>query len=112
LIAENIDPIIPFVNENNLMIAVIGVVMVAHLLDNAIYQPLVVGGAVNIHPLVVIMVVFGGSLMFGFAGLLLAIPTIVIVKVVTESFFTVLKDYRIICRPRRWFPVIGGATAN
>lgn len=96
LIAENIQPILPLVNENNLMIAVIAVVMIAHLLDNAIFQPLVVGSAVNIHPLVVILGVFGGSLMFGFAGLIFAIPTIVILKVVTETLFTGLKDYRII----------------
>jgi predicted PurR-regulated permease PerM len=34
--------------------------------------------------------------MFGFAGLIFAIPTIVVLKVVTETFFTGLKDYRII----------------
>jgi predicted PurR-regulated permease PerM len=96
LIAENIQPIIPFINEDNLMIAVIAVVMIAHLLDNAIYQPLVVGSAVNIHPLVVITGVFGGSMMFGFAGLIFAIPTIVILKVVTQTLFTGLKEYRII----------------
>lgn len=96
LIAENVHSILPFINENNLMLAVVGVVMVAHLLDNAIFQPLVVGSAVNIHPLVVILGVFGGSLMFGFAGLIFAIPTIVVLKVVTETFFSGLKDYRII----------------
>lgn len=96
LIAENIHPVMPLINENNLMIAVVLVVLVAHLLDNAIFQPLVVGSAVNIHPLVVILGVFGGSLMFGFAGLIFAIPTIVVLKVVTETLFTGLKDYRII----------------
>jgi len=96
LIAENITPILPFINENNLMLAVIGVVAFANLLDNALYQPLVVGSAVNIHPLVVIIGVFGGSIMFGFAGLIFAIPAIVIFKVVTETFFQGLKDYRII----------------
>jgi len=96
LIAEHVDSFLPFINENNLMIAVVGVVIIAHLLDNAIYQPLVVGSAVNIHPLVVILGVFGGSMMFGFAGLIFAIPSIVILKVVTETFFTGLKEYRII----------------
>jgi predicted PurR-regulated permease PerM len=96
LIAENVHSFIPFINENNLMIAVILVVLFAHLLDNAIYQPLVVGGAVSLHPLVVIMGVFGGSIMFGFAGLILAIPTIVIVTVVTKTFFSGLKDYNIV----------------
>ncbi|OFZ19924.1 MAG: hypothetical protein A2Z20_07720 [Bdellovibrionales bacterium RBG_16_40_8] len=96
LIAENVHSFLPFINENNLMIAVLAVVVIAHLLDNAIYQPLVVGSAVNIHPLVVILSVFGGSLMFGFAGMIFAIPTIVIIKVVTETLFAGLKDYRII----------------
>jgi predicted PurR-regulated permease PerM len=96
LIAEDINPILPFITESNLIVAVFGVVMVAHLLDNAVYQPLVVGGAVHIHPLAVILGVFGGSLAFGFAGLLLAIPTIVIFKVVTETLFEGLKAYRII----------------
>lgn len=96
LIAENVNPLLPFINENNLMLAVVAVVMLAHLLDNAIFQPLVVGNAVNIHPLVVVLSVFGGSLMFGFAGLIFAIPSIVILKVVTETLFAGLKNYRII----------------
>jgi predicted PurR-regulated permease PerM len=94
--AENVHPILPFITVDNLFIAVVGVVMVAHLLDNAIYQPVVVGGAVNIHPLAVILSVLGGSLVFGFAGLLLAIPTIVVLKVVTETLFHELKAYKII----------------
>jgi len=96
LIAEDIQPILPFINLDNLFLGVVAVVTIAHLLDNAIYQPLVVGGAVNIHPLVVILGVFGGSMAFGFAGLLLAIPSIVIIKVVTETLFQGLKDYKII----------------
>ena len=55
LIAENINPIIPFVTLDNLMLVAIGVVMVVHLLDNAIFQPLVVGKLVNLHPLVVVL---------------------------------------------------------
>jgi predicted PurR-regulated permease PerM len=96
LIAEDIHPILPFINQDSLLVAVIVVVLITHLLDNAVYQPLVVGSAVNIHPLAVILGVFGGSMMFGFAGLIFAIPAIVIIKVVTETLFTGLKDYRII----------------
>jgi predicted PurR-regulated permease PerM len=96
LIAEAIDPLFPFITLDNLFVAVLIVVAVAQLLDNAIYQPLVVGGAVNLHPLVVILGVFSGSLAFGFAGLLLAIPVIVILKVVTETLYQGLKAYKII----------------
>lgn len=96
LVAENIHPILPFVNQDNLLIGVMLVMLAAQTLDNAVYQPLVVGGAVNIHPLAVILGVFIGSMAFGFAGLLLAIPTIVIIKVVTETLYSGLKAYRII----------------
>ena len=38
----------------------------------------------------------GGSVIFGFAGMLLAIPAIVIFKVVTETLFKEMKAYGII----------------
>lgn len=96
LIAENIQPILPFVNLDNLMFVMIGVVMVVHFIDNAVFQPLVVGKLVNLHPLVVVLAVFGGSIMFGFAGLLLAIPTVVVLLVVFKTFFTGLAKYKIV----------------
>ena len=74
----------------------VSVVVVVHLLDNAVFQPMVVGKLVNLHPIVVVMGVFGGSLIFGFAGLVLAIPTIVISMVVVKTFFTGLYRYKII----------------
>lgn len=96
LIVEDISPILPFITTENLFIAVFAVVAVAQLLDNVIYQPIVLGSAVNLHPLVVVIGVMGGSILFGFAGMLLAIPTIVVVKVVTENLFTELRAYKII----------------
>lgn len=96
LIAENVQPIVPFINAENLMLASVGVVILVHFLDNAVFQPLVVGKAVNLHPLVVILGVFGGSMLCGFAGLIFAIPTIVILTVVVKTFFTGLERYKII----------------
>ena len=55
-----------------------------------------VGGAVQIHPLAVFVGIIGGSMMFGFAGLILAIPTIVVVKETVFTLFSELKDYFII----------------
>ncbi|MCB0414226.1 MAG: AI-2E family transporter [Bdellovibrionales bacterium] len=96
LIVENIDPIIPFMTTDNLFIGVIAVVGIAQLLDNVIFQPIVLGSAVNLHPLVVIIGVMGGSIIFGFSGMLLAIPFIVITKVIIETAFKELKAYKII----------------
>ncbi len=96
LVADSIHPLIPFINIDNLALAVVCVVVVTHLLDNAIYQPMIVGHAAKIHPLVVMVGVMGGSMMFGFAGLIFAVPTIMVVKVVVETLYSGLKAYRII----------------
>lgn len=96
LIAEELHPLIPFVDIDNAAIAVIVVNIVVHLLDNMVFQPVVLGGAVNLHPLVIIIGLLAGSMLFGAAGVVLAIPTIVVLKVVSENTFRGLKDYRII----------------
>ena len=78
------------------MVAVFGVVAVAQLLDNTYFQPVILGKAVNLHPLVVILGVTAASYIFGFAGLLLAIPTIVVFKVIFKSTLQGIKAYEII----------------
>ena len=96
LIAENIRPLIPGLNPNDLAIYVVILVVVAHVLDDVLFQPFVLGSAVDIHPLVVIIAILGGSLIGGLWGMLFAIPTVVVVKTVVATFFKELKDYRII----------------
>lgn len=96
LIAENINPLIPMMTPDHVFLGVVVLVGIAHLLDNAIFAPVVLGSAVNLHPLVVILGVIGGSLIFGFAGILLAIPTIVVFKVTVETLFRELKAYDLI----------------
>jgi predicted PurR-regulated permease PerM len=95
MIVEGIDPILPFMPDNPLL-GVLVVVLTAQLLDNAVFQPLVLGKAVNLHPLVVVIGVTGGSIVAGFWGMLLAIPTIVIFKVVISTIYKQAKEYYII----------------
>ena len=95
MIVEGIDPMLPFMPDNPL-IGVLMVVLTAQFLDNAIFQPLVLGKAVNLHPLVVVIGVTGGSIVGGFWGMLLAIPTIVILKVVISTLYRQAKEYYII----------------
>ncbi len=95
MIVEGIDPILPFLPDNPLL-GVLVVVLTAQFLDNAVFQPLVLGKAVNLHPLVVVIGVTGGSIIAGFWGMLLAIPTIVIFKVVISTLYKQAKEYYII----------------
>lgn len=96
LIAENIVPLIPGLNPSDLALYVVLLVALAHVLDNIIFQPFVLGSAVNLHPLVVVLAIISGSLLMGLWGMLFAIPTVVVLKTATETLFRELRDYRII----------------
>jgi predicted PurR-regulated permease PerM len=96
LVAENVTPLIPGLNANDLAIYVLILVGIVHVLDNAIYAPVVLGKAVNLHPLVVAIAIVSGSLLMGIWGMLFAIPSVVVVKTAVETLFKELKAYRII----------------
>jgi predicted PurR-regulated permease PerM len=96
LIAENVSPVLPGLNPDDLAIYVVVLVGIAHVLDNVVFQPFVLGSAVNVHPLVVMIAIMSGSLLMGLWGMLFAIPTVVVVKTAVETLFKELKDYRII----------------
>jgi predicted PurR-regulated permease PerM len=96
LIAENVTPLIPGLNPNDLALYVLILVVITHVLDDVVFQPFVLGSAVNVHPLVVVIAIISGSLIMGLWGMLFAIPTVVVVKTAVATFFKELKDYRII----------------
>ncbi len=96
MIAESVHPLIPFLTADDLILGIFVTVIIAQIMDNVVYQPIVVGSAVNLHPIVIVLGVVGGSILFGFAGILLAIPAIVVLKVSVETLFKGLKDYYII----------------
>jgi predicted PurR-regulated permease PerM len=85
LLAENVHPLLPFVTVESFAMWVVVAVALAELLKNVVYEPIIVGGAVKLHPLVMVIGVVGGAILFGPAGMLLAIPTITIVKVLVAS---------------------------
>jgi predicted PurR-regulated permease PerM len=96
LIAENIAPLIPGLSPNNLPLYVLILVAITRVLDDVVFQPFVLGSAVNIHPLVVVVAIIGGSLIMGLWGMVFAVPTVVVAKTAVETLFKELKDYRII----------------
>jgi predicted PurR-regulated permease PerM len=96
LLAEDIHPLLPIVSTENFVIWVIVAVALAELLKNVVYEPVVLGGAVKLHPIVVVIGVLGGAILFGGVGMLLAIPTITVVKVFVSSTARQLKAYGLI----------------
>jgi predicted PurR-regulated permease PerM len=96
LIAENVRPLIPGLNPNDLVWYVLILVVITHVLDDVVFQPFVLGSAANVHPLVVVIAIIAGSLIMGLWGMLFAIPTVVVIKTAVATFFKELKDYRMI----------------
>jgi predicted PurR-regulated permease PerM len=60
------------------------VILVVQGLDGALITPSVVGDRIGLHPLVVIMSVIAFGDWFGFIGIILAVPTAAVLKVVVE----------------------------
>jgi hypothetical protein len=96
LLAEEIHPLLPMVKTENFAFWVIAAVGVAELLKNIFYEPFVLGRAVKLHPLVVVIGIVGGGILFDFAGVLLAIPVITVFKVFVSSAIRQLKAYGVI----------------
>lgn len=74
------------------MINIVVVVLIVQTLDQFI-KPLIIGKSVNLHPLIVILGIIAGSNLFGFLGMLLAIPIIAVIKVVISTLYRQLKGF-------------------
>jgi predicted PurR-regulated permease PerM len=96
LLADQIHPLLPMIHADNVAVWVVLGVLLAEVLKNVVFEPFVLGGAARLHPLVVVIGVLGGGILFGLAGLLLAIPTMTIVKAFAASASTQLKAYGLV----------------
>jgi len=66
------------------------------LVDNVLISPLVVAKSVNIHPLIVIVVIFIGERLLGLLGMLLAVPITAILNVIVKETIWSFKNYRLL----------------
>lgn len=96
LIAESVSPMIPLIDLETLPVAVLIVVGIVQVLDNVLFAPVVLGRAVNLHPLVVIFSLSAASMLFGVWGVVITIPTIVVVKTIVQTLFTQFKAYKLL----------------
>ncbi len=69
-------------------LVVLVVVVVVQQVEGNVLHPLIVGRAVDLHPLVVLVVVTAGALLWGLAGALLAVPVTAAGYQVTEHLRT------------------------
>ncbi|HIE30168.1 TPA: AI-2E family transporter [Candidatus Poribacteria bacterium] len=61
-------------------LALLGVIFGIQAMDNSMISPRIMSKAVDVDPLLIMLGIFVGTVIFGFWGVLLAIPSIVIIK--------------------------------
>jgi predicted PurR-regulated permease PerM len=74
----------------------VGLVFVAaQMLEGTVLTPLLVGDRIGLHPVAVIFSVLAGGQLFGFFGILLALPVFAVLAVLMRYFHTYYKGSHI-----------------
>jgi predicted PurR-regulated permease PerM len=63
------------------ILAVLGIFLFGQVMTDYVLTPRLVGGEVGLHPLWVIFAVFAGAALFGFVGMLIAVPACAVIGV-------------------------------
>lgn len=72
-----------------------GVIMlVAQQIEGNLISPNIMGKALNLHPLTVITVILAAGAMFGFIGLLFAVPSYAVAKTILTHLYRVYTNSR------------------
>lgn len=78
-----------------MILAAVGVVVAAQQITDIFITPRVMSSQVDLHPLVVIFSLLAGSALFGFVGLVLAIPVAAIAKGLFVHYFEKYTDSKL-----------------
>ena len=75
--------------------SILSVLLITYALDNGFVQPYVFGKSVDMHPIVIILLIIGGGIIFGLMGMLLAVPIATVIKTFSKEIYFAKKNYRI-----------------
>lgn len=79
--------VVAFIDSPFMVVKVLIVAVVAQQLEGNLVSPMVMGKNLNIHPLTIIVLLLVAGSIGGFLGLLLAVPTYAVAKVVISHFY-------------------------
>ena len=74
------------------MVGIVAVFMVGQALEGMVLTPLLVGDRIGLHPVAVIFAILAGGELFGFTGLLLALPLAAVIMVLVRHLKDLYKD--------------------
>ncbi|MFK7925514.1 MAG: AI-2E family transporter [Bacteroidia bacterium] len=81
-----------------LLLKVSIVFLVVQMIDNFVFQPFIYSSSVKAHPLEIFIVILLAGSMAGVGGMILAIPTYTILRVIAKEFFNNFEAVRAITR--------------
>jgi len=96
LVVDKVHPLLPWVRSDSVAIWMLLGVVLIEIVKNVAFEPLVMGHAAELHPLVVLIGVLGGGILFGVVGLVLALPTLTIARALISSTARQFKAYGLI----------------
>lgn len=67
------------------------VMLITQLIDNVVFQPCIYGNSVHAHPLEIFLVILMAGSMAGIPGMILAIPSYTVFRVILKEFFNKYK---------------------
>ncbi len=74
-----------------LIFIVLGVFVSANLIDNIVLQPLIYSNSVKAHPVEIFLVILIAGSMAGIPGMILAIPSYTVLRIVAKEFLSQLR---------------------
>ncbi|WP_341520900.1 AI-2E family transporter [Pseudomonas sp. G.S.17] len=74
------------------MMGIVAVFMVGQALEGMVLTPLLVGDRIGLHPVAVIFAILAGGELFGFTGILLALPVAAVIMVLVRHVHDLYKD--------------------
>lgn len=77
-----------------IVVSLAGTIGIAQMIDNFVLQPLLYSNSVNAHPLEIFIVILMAGHFAGVLGMLLAIPTYTVLRVIGKEFFNHFKIVR------------------
>ena len=77
------------------LLAIAAVFMIGQALEGMVLTPLLVGDRIGLHPVAVIFAILAGGELFGFTGVLLALPVAAVIMVLVRHMHDLYKDSEI-----------------
>ena len=79
---------------------VLGGFLIGQLVDNLFSQPFILGSSTKSHPLEIFVIIIASGLLFGIIGMIIAVPSYTIIKVVLREFLDDTPLWRKFSKPQ------------